>query len=208
MRFRLPLFVAAGLFASACASAPDTTVETDTSAESNQTSGPTALTKSRAPEKDISGSTVWKAFDHAWPTAPEMKLINAATGQADAYALSFTCNIDTGAVAGRLQFQPLTNEGQAATYRLKTSEGADLALRGVYELNEAESGTDFVFQSDWEAMRAVSVADRTDFVDPLGVSQLALVSKGYPDNKNTRILASVEGYESEQQKYYYFCNPK
>ncbi|ACT59994.1 hypothetical protein [Hirschia baltica] len=210
MKLHLPLLVATGLLASACAST--TAPVSDTSSVSQtkelQKKEPLQLTKSSPALEDISASSKWTAVELLWPESPYMALSTSEKPDQPIYGLSFNCNTDTGAISGSLQNQPKDKTGSAASFSLRTSDGTAMTLLGMYAKNSLNNSTDFVFNTDWKAMRAISNAERVDLVNPEGQSMLALVKDEAPHRGDTHLLATSEGFEDAQTQLYYYCNPK
>ena len=57
-------------------------------------------------------------------------------------------------------------------------------------------------------IKDLTEAERTDFVDNLGGSQLAVVSEASDIRGNTALLVSDSGLKEAQSQFYYDCNPK
>lgn len=209
MKFGLPI-LAASFLATACASSPPTTPAPSlTSVKESEAPKKLAAKKSTSIAKeDISQTSKWTAVEVLWPETPYMALSNTLRADKEVYGLSFNCNTDTGALSGALQNQPKENSGKAASFSLRTSDGEAMTLLGMYAKNTSTNSTDFVFTTDWRAMKAISKAERVDFIDPNGVSQIALVKKQAPHRGDTMLLASSDNFEDTQVELYYYCNPK
>ncbi len=210
MKLHFSLIIAASLIASACSttSAPATNTKPAQTDEIKKANSPADLVPSTAAIIDISASSTWTATELLWPESPFMKLADTSAEDKQINGLSFNCNTDTGSISGSLQNQSSENTGKAAAFSLRTSNGEAMTLLGMYAQNKMTKSTDFVFKTDWRAMKAISNAERVDFIDPNGISQLALVKDEAPHRGNTQLLASSENFEDTQVKLYYYCNPK
>ena len=136
-----------------------------------------------------------------------MGLANLAKPSADTYGLSMTCDIDSGRLSAVLQFQSGA-PGTTATYKLATSEGKIYDLPGGFAANPDTGKSDFIFDLEWMAVKAITESQRADFVDEMRVSQLALVQDDFTQRGDTNLLASLDGFEENQVQLYYYCNPK
>ncbi|MFC7291560.1 hypothetical protein [Hirschia litorea] len=209
MKYRLPLLISTALLASACASTTTPPPATPASApQVTETKGPVALTTSTAAARDISATSSWHAVELLWPESPYMTLHDASAPDSDVSPLSFNCNTDTGALSGTLNAQPKENSGKAASFSLRTSDGEAFTLLGMYTRSKSEPTSNFVFKTDWRAMKAISNSERVDIISPDGQSQIALVKDVAPHRGDTQLLASTKNFAESQEKLYYYCNPK
>lgn len=210
MSMRIALALAAGLAMTACASSTTTTTETAPLAETMPTAADDvaeiAVGAIQPAPLDMSGSTAWFAMEKLWPESPYMALENTQTATKDTYSLSFSCNVDNAAITGRLASQ-LGADSDAATYTLTTADGKSLPLEGVYALNEKTGETDFIFGLDWLKIQLLGETDRTDILNTDGESEIALITD-MADKTDTRLLASLTGFEDARTQFYYYCNPK
>ncbi|WP_018995737.1 hypothetical protein [Hirschia maritima] len=210
MKFRLALLMSAGLLA-ATACGTTSSPATNTSAVQTTELVATEQTnpKSSMPaKKDISASTKWEAVELLWPESPYMVLLDASKPSSKTNGLAFNCNTDTGAISGVLHNQSNSKAGKAASFSLRTSNGEAMTLLGMFARNTKENRTDFVFSTDWRAMKAIANSERVDFVSPEGESVLALVKDVAPHRGDTDLLASSENFDDTQVQLYYYCNPK
>lgn len=170
--------------------------------------------------EDATSGTYWTAIEKPWPEQPLLVMINPAVSQTDAYALSFSCNSDTGAISGALQGQDVARAGEAAVFSLKLTRKSEVAaavdllgdtmassdLAGVFESDGVNA--EFDFPIDWLDLNGVGASQRAAFVSDTGETVLALTTEDVAPEEPALKVASLSGFNEAATQFYYFCNPK
>jgi hypothetical protein len=196
---RLHLIAAAGVLASACATA-------------NGPSAPTAATTSAVPLTpgvanvlNIAATSSWIAEERLLPQLPILALVNNSDQVSNPAGLSMTCNPDNGQITARLGKQAAARVGQSATYKLKLGKDSK-SIEGKFA-NAKGGDVDFVFPLESVTLRTMAQLDEVAFDTDQGEAQWAFVRDPGMQVK-AKYVASLKNLNTASASYLIFCNPK
>ena len=207
---RIALAAAAGLLATACASAPALTPDgaAIAPAATNGSGAATApASASAVTVLNIAATSHWAAEENLVPDDPVLALVASNAGNTDnPLGVQASCNAANGGITMRIGKQDPARTGQSATFRLRT--GASVRdISGKFETIRRSPDTHFSFAISSADLLGLGQLDIVSFVSDKGEVEWSLV-KDASAPVQAKHIGSLKDFETAARDFLVYCNPK